>query len=80
MHGKGRHGGRRAAKSGSLVRVLVAVASGRKLAALVVALIAMSVMAAMAMRRMLGEGESPRLEGGDATSIVSPDLPPDLPG
>jgi hypothetical protein len=42
MHAKARHGGRKARKNGSLDRFLVGIASGRKLAAIAVALIAMS--------------------------------------
>ena len=75
MHAKARHGGRKARKNGSLDRFLVGIASGRKLAAIAVALIAMSVMGAMGIRRMLGEGESPMLDGSDAMSSVSSDVP-----
>ena len=71
MHGKRGRSGRKATKNGSLDRFLVGATSGWKLAALAVALIAVSVMGAMAMRRMLGDGESPMLEGGDATSLAS---------
>jgi hypothetical protein len=72
MHAKGRHGRR---KNGSLDRFLVGATSGWKLAAVAVVLIAMTVMGAMGMRRVLGDRESPVLEGGDATSIASPDVP-----
>jgi hypothetical protein len=71
MHGKAGHGGRKATKKGSLDRFLMGAMSGWKLAALAVALIAMAVMGAMGMRRMVGDGESSMLEGGDATVIAS---------
>jgi|HubBroStandDraft_2_1064218.scaffolds.fasta_scaffold146822_3 hypothetical protein len=72
MHGKGGRSGRKATKHGSLDRFLAEVTSGWKLAALAVALIAMSVMGAFAMRRMLGGVESPMPGGRDATCIASP--------
>ena len=55
--------------------LLVGIASGRKLAAIAVALIGMSVMGAMGMRRMLGEDESPMRDEGDAMASVSSDVP-----
>ena len=72
MHGKGARRGRKARKYGWLDRFVLGAKSGWKLAALAVALIAMSVMGALGMRRMLGVGESPRVEGGEATCIASP--------
>ena len=72
MHGKGARRGRKARKYGWLDRFVLGARSGWKLAALAVALIAMSVMGALAMRRMLGGRESPMLGAGDATCIASP--------
>ena len=72
MHGKGARRGRKARKYGWLDRFVLGARSGWKLAALAVALIAMSVMGALAIRRMLGEGGSPRVDVGGATCIAPP--------
>jgi len=72
MHGKGARRGRKARKYGWLDRFVLGAKSGWKLAALAVALIAMSVMGALGMRRVLGGGGSPMLGAGDATGIASP--------
>jgi hypothetical protein len=69
MHGKGARRGRKARKYGWLDRFVLGARSGWKLAALAVALIAMSVMGALAIRRMRG---SPRVDVGGATCIAPP--------
>ena len=72
MHGKGARRGRKARKYGWLDRFVLGAKSGWKLAALAVAFIALSVMGAMALRRMLGEGGSRMFGAGDATCIAAP--------
>ena len=73
MHAKARHGGRKARKNGSLDRFVAGIASGRKLAAIAVALIAMSVMGAMGMRLREGrdfEWEDRQIQKGETRPAV----------